>query len=194
MYTVEAIPAHLRSKVLATDFTKELKAFREKGLGEFRVGISRFQKTPHCYETYIFDWDFPFENAFWGEMFGFIEDRYIENGNVPREIKLRPQLIHYPREFGGLGTHIHDSSVQKVGVICVLSEHARCGSFYIDSGKQIFFANEGVGDVITFDFSLSHGVLSVSRDPEYKFDEPDYIRAKTDLGETGRLVAVLTSE
>ena len=60
--------------------------------------------------------------------------------------------------------------------------------------RQIFFANESVGDCIVFDFSLRHGVLTESKNPAFKFHEPDFLRANIDLSEIGRLVAVLTSE
>ena len=102
MYVVNRLPETLRSDLVGIDFSRELNMFREAGQTEFRIGISQYQKTPHCYETCIFDWDHPFENVFWTDLFAFIERKYIENGNIPRDIGLRPQLIHYPRVFGGL--------------------------------------------------------------------------------------------
>ena len=158
-----------------------------------RVGLSKAQRTPHCYETCIFDWDDFREVDINQKVFNFIAEQYVNHGVDPAKIGLRPQIIHYPAYYGCLGTHIHDNSVQKVGVISILYSSRTCGSFYIEQDKQVYFPNERPGETIIFDFGLKHGVVMETKNPDWFF-ESDRVNELALFEKVGRIVAVLTSE
>ena len=192
LITLEKVPHALVEQIVATDFSNLLQYYRDENLCQLRVGISKIQKTPHCYETILFDWDDVEKDLFLSELFGYVETVYQRYKSPSKAMGLRPQLIHYPKDVGCLGSHHHDNSIQKIGAVCVLQSSHENGVFYVERGKQIYLANERVGDCIVFDFGLVHGVASYSTIPDGFFEKGG--ANKIDLNEIGRLVAVLSSE
>jgi hypothetical protein len=192
VFELETVPSALIEQIEATDFSKLLQYYRDKNRCQLRVGVSKLQKTPHCYETILFDWDDVGKDIFLSELFGYIHTVYQRYKSPSKTIGLRPQLIHYPKDVGCLGSHYHDNSIQKIGAVCVLQSSYENGAFYVERDKQIYLANERVGDCVVFDFGLVHGVASHSTIPDGFFEKGG--SNKIDLHEIGRLVAVLTSE
>lgn len=186
-------PKKLVDKIVSTNFPELLKLLRQNYSNQLRIGKSKFQKTPHCYETFLFTWD-ELENCiFLSQVFEFVAFMYKRHKSPSKDIGLRPQIIHYPAAYGCLGSHFHDNSEQKIGAICVLYSSRQTGAFYIEKEKQIYFPNEQVGDTIIFDFGLTHGVLSDTNLPMEILEKKD-AEKYVDINNLGRIVAVLTSE
>lgn len=193
LYHLEKTPKSLVEKIEATNFQNFLQDLRKDYSGQLRFGKSKLQKTPHCYETFLFEWEEVMKNRFLSQIFEYVESVYKKYDSPSKSIGLRPQIIHYPAGFGCLGSHVHDNSVQKIGAVCVLFSCREVGAFYVEKDNQIYFTNEQVGDTVVFDFGLIHGVLSDSKSAFHLLENK--IPSKVPIIENvGRVVAVLTSE
>ena len=127
-----------------------------------RTGFSKLQNTPHCYNCYIFDWNninlIPELNI----VFKILKDNYEKyTDNNIDDVKLYPQLIHYPDNGGFIGIHYHPLYKQFIGQVLLLQNSECCDNgFYLKYNNNFFDLSKkhNIGDLLIFKFNLLHGV------------------------------------
>jgi hypothetical protein len=168
------------------------------------IGISKLQKTKHCYNNYIFNWDklhlIPGAEIIFNILKNNYEN-YTNNSVMNDKCKLFPQIIHYPKNGGFLDKHIHTFYPQLIGQVLLLknTEFTKKGFYFVlDSEYEYDVSNEHMeGDLLIFKFNLIHGVYhNINNnnlewiDDHWLKDNIKYKPEKDNIN--GRWVAVLT--
>jgi hypothetical protein len=176
-----------------------------------KSGESFIQKTKHCYNNYLLDWNKLKYIPQAKNIFHILKNNYENLTNQKIEdIKLYPQIIHYPSNGGFLDKHYHNYVPQLIGQVLLLkNEENKKGGFYFYNDNKILdiyndelinISNEHlINDLLIFRFNIGHGVFPSLN---YKQTEMEWIDNKwikdsleiiPNINEkNGRWIAVLT--
>lgn len=88
-------------------------------------------------------------------------------------MRLRPQIVQYPKGGGSFGSHFHPFQPQKIGLIMAMAEQGldynSGGTYFKINGHTVHTeGHHRIGDITIFRYDLEHGVSTV--DPDKKTD------------------------